>query len=157
MPIAPGAAFPNLTLPTLDGGPCRLADVWSAGPAVLAVGHSECGTTRLALPFVDRIHRRRPPTAGVLAIFQDDEAGAAAFARELDLRLPLALDRKPYEAGEALAIETVPTLYLVGADGRVSRVVEGFDRAAYEEVAREAGLPQPLFTDSDEVPTFRPG
>jgi hypothetical protein len=157
MPLAVGAALPELTLPALVGGPRRLADAWAAGPALLVLAHADCGTSRLALPFVERLHRGRAAGASVVAVLQEDEAGARALAEELALSLPALLDREPYDASRRLGIETVPTLLHVSAAGSLLAVHEGFRRDVFESLAAALGVPQPFFGVADEAPPLRPG
>jgi hypothetical protein len=157
MPLGPGAALPQLELPSLDGEPRPLGRDLGLGPALVVLAHADCGTSRLALPFVDRLHRRRAHGTSVVAVLQEDAAGARALAVQLGLALPIVLDREPYDASRRLAVETVPTLYLVGAAGRVLSVHEGFRRDAFESLAAALGVPGPLFTAADDAPALRPG
>lgn len=156
MPLAVGAAFPTLTLDGLDGRPAPLSAAWAEGEALIAIGHSGCGTTRLALPYVDRLHRRRPPGTCVVAVLQDTPAEARALRDNLRLALPLQLEADPYPLTAALRLAIVPTLFLVGRDGRVAAVCEAFRRADLESLATRWGA-APLFETSDLAPALRPG
>jgi hypothetical protein len=157
MPLAAGQPFPDLELPCLGGAPRRLMRAAGGGPVLFAVAHADCATSRLALPFVERLHQRRSPRAAVVAVLQEDAAGAGALAGELALSLPIALDRAPYAAGRRLRLESVPTLYLVGPEGRVLAVHEGFRREAFESLAKALGVALPFFTAQDAAPALRPG
>ena len=154
----PPHPFPHVSLPDLSGTERPLVTAWAEGAALLVVGHRDCGTTRLALPFVDRIHRRRPPTASVIAILQDDAGSARELVHDLDLTLPLRLEADPFPLSSELHLRTVPTLMLVGTDGRITRTVEGFRRDELEALARELGVGGPVFGEADAgVPARRPG
>jgi hypothetical protein len=154
----PPHPFPNVSLPDLSGTEKPLVTAWAEGPALLVVGHRDCGTTRLALPFVDRIHRRRLPTASVIAILQDDPESARELVHDLDLTLPVRLEADPYPLSSELLLRTVPTLMLVRTDGRIARALEGFRRDELEALARELGVAGPLFAEADAgVPARRPG
>ena len=156
-PLAPGSPLPDRMLRRVDGGALRLSEAWRSGPALLAVGHGECGTTRLALPFVGRIHRRRGPGAAVLAILQEDPKGARELLFDLHVEMPACLDEDPYPLSTALGIETVPTVILVSPEGRVRRVLEGFKRDGMEALAAEMGASGPLFAPEDDPPLLQPG
>jgi hypothetical protein len=149
------ATFPAIALPGLDGVSRPLADAWGDGGALVAVGHSECRTTLLALPFVDRLHRRL--RSRVLLVLQDEAPAARALVDELDLALPVRLEPDPYPLAAALRLVCVPTFYLVGAGGRLARVSEGFSRVELMALAEGLGLDEPLFTPDDDAPAFRPG
>jgi hypothetical protein len=46
---------------------------------------------------------------------------------------------------------------LVGTDGVVQLLSEGFSRADLETFASQLGLEAPLFTTDDPAPVYRPG
>jgi hypothetical protein len=152
--VTAGSQLPDAFAPRLGGGRVRLSEAWEAAPGLLAVGHADCETTRLALPFVERLHRRRP--GAVLAVLQEPEAGARALVDELGLELPVALDEDPYPVCSSLGVEVVPTLILVAAGGVVQHVVEGFRRDRLEALAAALGA-GPLFEAGDTAPAHRPG
>jgi hypothetical protein len=154
----PPNAFPHLSLPDLEGAERPFVTAWAARPAVFLVGHRDCATTRLTLPFVDRIHRRRPADASVVAILQDDPASARELAHDLDLALPILVEADPYPLAAELRLRSAPTVLVVGTDGVIRRASEGFRRDELEAIAREVGMEGPLFTEADAgVPARRPG
>jgi hypothetical protein len=144
------------SFPDLEGTPHALAAFFAKGPTLVAHGHRTCGTTRLSLPFVDRLHRRR--THGfVVAVLQDTPAVATELARELDLTLPVLLEPDPYPLAAELGLSAVPTLTLVGKGGKVLMKVEGFRRADFELFADKLGVHGAFFTAADKAPAQRPG
>jgi hypothetical protein len=156
-PLGPPAPFPDVDLAGLDGGRAPVSAAWARGGALIVLGHGDCGTTRLTLPFVDRIHRRRPPTATALAVLQDGVADARALVEELALELPVRLEEEPYPLAAKLGLGTVPTLFLVTPRGRIEAVSEGFRRADLEAFSARLQVPPPLFVSGDEAPALRPG
>jgi hypothetical protein len=154
----PPHPFPHVSLPDLEGAERPLVTAWAEGPALLVVGHRDCPTTRLALSFVDRIHRRRAPLSSVVLVLQDDAESARELMRDLDLTVPVRLEADPYPLSSELALRTVPTLMLVAKDGHIARALEGFRRDELEAFARELGVGGPLFAEADAgVPARRPG
>jgi hypothetical protein len=153
----PRAVLPAVSLRSPAGTAHPLPAIWADAPALVCIGHSDCGTTRLALPFVDRIHRRTGSKGNVVAILQDEAETAGGFARELALELPVRLDEDPYPVAAALSLTTVPTLLLVDEDGRIASFSEGFRRADFEALAARFGVAPPLFTAEDRAPALRPG
>jgi hypothetical protein len=144
------------TFPNVTGTPHALASFWATGPSLVLHGHRTCGTTRLCLPFVDRLHRRR--TRGtVVAVLQDTPDVATELARELDLTLPLLLEPDPYPLAAELGLTAVPTLTLVGEDGSVLMEVEGFRRVDFEILADKLGVQGAFFAATDKAPAQRPG
>lgn len=153
----PQRRFPSLALPDLEGALRPLAAAWAEGEALIAVGHHECRTTREALPFLDRIHRRRRAGTGTLLVLQDDAEAARALVSELGLGVPVRLEPHPYPLAKAIGLGVVPTLFLVERDGAIARVSEGFRRSDLEALAKRLGVAGPLFAPDDLAPAFRPG
>lgn len=154
-PAGPPTPFPPTLLPDLDGEARPLAETWAKGAALVAIGHSECRTTLLSLPFVDRLHRRLG--SGVVLVLQDEAAAARAVVEELGLEVPVRLEKAPWPLAAALGIVCVPTLFLVDPEGRIARVAEGFSRVDLMALAEGLGLAEPLFAPGDDAPAFRPG
>lgn len=155
--MSPRDTFPERALPDLSGESRPLASLWSTGPALILIGHSGCDTTRFALPFVDRVHRRCSPGTSVAAVLQDDPGDARALAERLGLGLPVLLEPSPYTLSAAVGLTTVPTLFHVEAGGRIEGVLEAFRRDELAEIARGLGVAGPLFTPEDHAPALRPG
>jgi hypothetical protein len=154
----PPHPFPHLSLPDLEGAERPFVTAWAARPALFVFGHRDCVTTRMALPFVDRIHRRRPPDTSVIAILQDDAESVRELRHDLELDLPVRLEADPYPVATEMDLRSVPTVMLVGTDGLIARTCEGFKRDELEAMARAIGMVGPLFTEADAgVPARRPG
>ena len=49
--------LPAALVPDLEGRLRPLDELWAPTGGLLVVGHGDCGTTRLALPYLERIHR----------------------------------------------------------------------------------------------------
>jgi hypothetical protein len=147
-----------LSLPDLEGAERPFLTAWASRPAIFVFGHRDCVTSRMTLPFVDRIHRRRPPEVSVIAILQDDAESARALRHDLELDLPIRLEADPYPVAAEIGLRSVPTVMLVGTNGLIARSCEGFRRDELEVMAREIGMAGPLFTEADAgVPARRPG
>jgi hypothetical protein len=148
--------FPSLVLADPDGRTHALREAWQDGDALVLIGHRDCSTTLMAIPYFERIHRRRAHGTAVL-VLQDDAAAARELGAELALSVPIRLEPPPYPLAFALQLEAVPTLFVVERGGRIARVAEGFDRGALEAVAGRMGIAGALFDPSDRAPPFRPG
>jgi hypothetical protein len=150
-----GRPFPDIQLPGLDGILRPVAG--AAGSCVVGIGHSDCGTTRLALPYLKRMHARRGPGTAVILVLQDNSTAAREFVSGQGLDFPVLLEADPFPLSRELGLTTVPTLLLVGPAGAVESVSEGFQRAAIEGLALRLGAPAPFFTPGDNAPALRPG
>src|SRR5213593_1912610 len=149
-------AFSKVELPDLDGTSRPVLKAESGFRSLVVIGHSDCGTTRLVLPYLQRIHERRGPGSSVFLVLQDDAATARALLNELDLDLPVRLEPDPYPLSRELRLATVPTLFLVSPAGLIERGSEGFQRAAIEDLAQRLGVPGPFFLPTDAAPALRP-
>jgi hypothetical protein len=147
--------LPALALPALAGGTSDLTR--AAGPTLVTLGHGECPTTRLLLPYVERIRRGRRRGTEVVVVLQDTPEDARALAAELSLSAPILLDQEPYALSAALAADTVPLTLLVAPGGRIEREWPAFRRQDLEEVAALFGVPPPFFAADDRAPALRPG
>jgi hypothetical protein len=155
--VAPPVAFPTVALADLEGRSRPLEETWRQDRALVLVGHGDCHTTRLVLPYLDRIHRRRGKDATVVLVLQDDPDAARALVSELSLDAPVRLEPDPYPLARALDLVAVPSLYLVERGGKIDRTSIGFRRSDLEGFAAGLGVPGPLFTPEDRAPDFRPG
>ena len=148
--------FPDLALADPDGRPHSLAEAWRDGEALFLIGHGDCSTTRLAIPYADRIHRRK--TRGVVVlVLQDDVEAARQLSAEQGLCLPVRLEPDPFPLARALDLGVVPALVLVDREGRIDRVSVGFRRADLDAFAARLGVAGALVSLEDAAPEFRPG
>jgi hypothetical protein len=151
----PPRTFPALALPALDGAPRDLSQV--AQKTLVCFGHGECSTTRLLLPYIERIHRGRPAGTEVVFVLQDTPRDARALAAQLGLSAPILLDAAPWALGRALRTDTVPLTLLVAPGGRIEQVWPAFRRIDVEEAAARLGASTPVFAPDDTAPALRPG
>jgi peroxiredoxin len=149
MTLSPGDVAPPI--PGLD-----LDD----GPAGLFFYKVTCPTCQLAAPTMRRFERTFP--GRVIGIGQDplDELERFSEAHEMDIAS--IEDAPPYPFSDAYAVESVPTLYLIGSDARVLEAVGAWDRSGFNRVAATlAGLtggePVLVSEPDDGRPDFKPG
>jgi peroxiredoxin len=155
----PGIVFPLHELRTEDGRSAPPAP----GDALYAFFHTECPTSEMAIPFLERLQsigEGRGLT--VFAVSQDDPADTAAFRRRLGIAIETLYDPRPWKASSALGLASVPTFVSVGRAGRVEKVVLGLQKERLEAYAEQAavlaGRPsRPFFRPDENVPAIRPG
>jgi peroxiredoxin len=158
-PLGPGSRFPSITLRDEKGREAALPKP----PTLYGFFKTTCPTSEFAWPYLDRIRKRAEGgPLSVVGVSQDDPENSSRFAESLRIRIPTLYDPEPWQASEALGLEIVPTLILVGEDGRVRETVVGFQRDKMEELAvlasQRAGRPAAaLFAPGEKVPAIRPG
>jgi peroxiredoxin len=149
-----GARAPEFELPALGGAAQSLAQILARGPALLAFFKVSCPVCQLTFPFLERIHQGGG--LQVVGISQDNAPATADYNREYGVTFPTLLDDKGgYAVSNAFGISTVPSLFLVEADGAVSSSESGFSKAFLEAAGRRAGVT--LFQPGERVPESRPG
>jgi peroxiredoxin len=148
-PLQPGSTTPSI--PGID---------FSAGPTVLFFYKVTCPVCQLAGPPVTRFEQAYP--GRIQGIGQDPPEKLAEFDRTYGLGFPSISDLPPFEVSNAYGIRTVPTAFLVDADGSILDTVESWDRDGLNRVSKElAALVGADFAQisepGDGLPRFRPG
>jgi thiol-disulfide isomerase/thioredoxin len=148
-PLAVGDAAPPVPGVTFDDGPVGLFFY-----------KVTCPTCQLAAPTMMSFERAYP--GRVVGIGQDPRDDLDRFTFEYAIGIRSVEDPPPYRASEAYAIESVPTLYLVGDGARVLDVVGAWDRDGFNRVSRRVaeltgvGSVQ-ISSPADGLPEFKPG
>ena len=161
--VPEGSNAPAFTLPLLGGSVGVIPDPSAKGLTLVVFYKNTCPTCRLAMPFLERLHRQVAPAGGrVVGVSQDGMEGAASFARELELTMPLMVDGDDYPVSRLYDLVAVPTLLLLSSEGVVRRSGVGFSKQGLEamaaDLASSVGAPRAaLFREGESVPEFKPG
>jgi peroxiredoxin len=147
-----------------SGGTRRvLSDALRKGPVVLAFFKVSCPVCQYTFPFIERIHcAYGSEKVTVWAISQDNARDTHEFWQEYGLSFPALLDEEGYPASNAYAITNVPTVLLVGSDGKARVSGNGFSKKDLEtisaQIAAHVGQPvAPVFLPGENVPDYKPG
>lgn len=152
MPLKPGDRAPSFHLP--DAATEEIvSDPWRDGPVVLAFFKVTCPVCQLAAP---KVRALADGGARVVGIGEDPSRKLTAFASRHGQRVPTVSEPSPYRVSDAYGVSTVPTLFLVDGEGIVRNAVQGWDRERWNALAVAAGA-QPVSSDMDGLPSFRPG
>jgi peroxiredoxin len=161
--IKAGNAAPAFSLKGLDGKEYSLSALTPKGPVVAAFFKISCPVCQFTFPFLERLSKRYAGDGVTfLGISQDDAKATKSFASEYGVTFPMALDGKGYPASNAYGLTTVPTVFLIDANGKVTIACMGFEKQGLEDIAavlaeRRRLPPAPLFLSSESVPAFKPG
>jgi peroxiredoxin len=150
-----GALAPDFTLRTAEGKSLRLSEAIVRSPVVLAFYKADCPTCQLTFPYLQRIHSefREGSKLRIWGISQDDVAETKAFVQQYGIGFDILIDEHPYAVSMAYQLEFVPTLFVVGSDGKIQLSDYGFSKATLSEI----GKPLQLFSPDDGLPATRPG
>ena len=153
--LEPGARAPGFRLSRLEGGEATLAELSARGRVLLVFFKVTCPVCQMTLPFVERLHASG--TLAICAISQNDARDTGEFNRSFGVTLPTLLDSEDEEfpASNAYGISSVPTMFVVEGDGKISRVTEGWSKVDMEALGAVAGMA--LFRADDDVPAWKAG
>ena len=156
--LEPGEAFPHIDLETESG------DRFVARPGETVYGFfkTTCPTCEMTWPYFDRIRQIGAKGLRTFAVSQDGRAETAEFNHRLGVAIETLYDPEPWKGSSALGLTNVPTLFHVGANGRIRETIVGFQRPRLESLARRAakisGRPEArLFRIGDRIPLIVPG
>jgi peroxiredoxin len=149
---------PTFSLRQLDGKDLRFDA--EQGPTLLIFFETDCPTCRLTIPYLNRL-ARKTGSASILGISQDSEAATRELVQQLPIEFPVVLDHD-LNVSRAYDPIAVPTLFLIGGDGRVVASEIGLDKASLNAMARvvaEARGIEPLeiAPQFDGAPHSKPG
>lgn len=139
---------PAFTLPALDGQPVTLAEALEKSEVILVFWASWCPPCVRSVPDMRRFHefetRRERETrekrVRLLGInLREEKETVEAFVGQHRLAWPVLLDARA-EVARAYEVRGVPTVVLIGRDGRIRHTGHSFRQLAdtfYPEAFRE--------------------
>lgn len=113
-----GEPVPDFRLDTPEGGTLQLSD-FRGQAVVLNFWATWCGPCRAEMPELQAIHDAHAEIGNLVVIGIDEMESAdsvIAFAEELDLSFPMALDRDG-EVAEVYGLIGLPGTFFIDADG----------------------------------------
>ena len=150
--LEPGSPVLVFRLRDPDGTEHSFEEILARGPALLAFYKISCPVCQMTFPFLERLSE-----GGILPVYgvsQNDAEDTRDFCREFGVTIPVLLDSEDagFQASNEYGIVSVPTLFLVGADGVIARVTEGWRK---QEMAALGG--PGLFRQGENVPEWKAG
>jgi peroxiredoxin len=148
--LPPGAEAPRVDGVDLGGR-----------PTLLWFYKVTCSVSQMAAPKAEALVEAYPDN--VVGVGEDPPEALRSFSEQYGMpRLRSVPDLDPFPASDAYGIESVPTMFLIGADGRIDDVVQSWDRDGYNRVsARLAELTgsayREISDEADGLPAFKPG
>jgi peroxiredoxin len=155
--LSTGVPAPSIRLPDLNGDFWTLGEALRKGPVLLAFFKIACPTCQLTFPFLQRLADEGfSASPQLIAISQDDVPDSRGFHERFGVSLPTLIDvPRTFPASNAYRITSVPSLFLIEPDGKISFAAEGFSKAALETLGERFHAAP--FRESDRVPDLRPG
>jgi len=134
-----GHPAPDFKLPGLDGKDVALADL-KGSVVVLDFWATWCGPCVMSLPHLDKIYQdMKGAGVKVFAVNVDaDKSVVAPFVQEKKLTVPVLLDNSETKVSEKYGARAIPETVVIGKDGKVRKVIVGFDPNGGEETLQNA-------------------
>jgi len=152
-----GDQAPGFSLTRLDGISARFESGARSTSRLLVFFETDCPTCRLAIPYLNRLARKLGKASDILGVSQDAETPTRELVEQAPIEFPVALDAglsvtKLYDP------VAVPTLFLIGSDGRIIQTLGGFDKRALNEIATAmSGAPLVIAQPFDGAPDTKFG
>jgi peroxiredoxin/outer membrane lipoprotein-sorting protein len=130
-----GKPAPPFTLKGVRGSTVSLAS-YKGKVVLLDFWATWCRPCRIEMPRVEKLYQELKPKGLVVfgVNFAEDPATVKAFLAQNPYTIPILLDTKG-EVGTSYGADAIPTLVVIGKDGKVSSYFQGVRE---EEVLREA-------------------
>jgi peroxiredoxin len=161
--IRPGNFAPGFSLKGVDGKQYSLATALENGTALVAFFKISCPVCQFTFPFLQRLADRYA-ASGVtfLAVSQDNLRHTSEFLQEYRVKFATLLDEPDYTVSNKYGLTSVPTIFLIGSDGKVLVRSEGFSKGDLETIAAALAKQRqlasaPLFGSDESVPALKPG
>lgn len=115
--LAAGQRAPGFTLPDLDGRPVSLGD-FRGLPLLLVFGSAACAPCRSLVPDLNAFADERREQLRVLYLCRGSADEARRFARETDVRVPVAV-HPDEELSDRYRARVTPFAFLIDGEGVV--------------------------------------
>ena len=123
---------------------------------------TDCPTCLLTLPYLSRLAETIGESfPAIIGISQDPETATLDLIQQMSINFPVVVDHD-LSLSRLFGPESVPTMFLVDAEGRVVRSEVGFDKNALNSIAEEmlrSGGHEPIeiAAQFDGAPAWKPG
>jgi peroxiredoxin len=167
-----GTKAPDFSLPAVvngkvdgkEGGKFSLQSALKQGPVLAAFFKVSCPVCQYTFPFLERIHQAHgDKKITVVGISQNNQSETAAFLKEYGVTFPTLLDDpNGYAVSNAYGLTNVPTLFLIGQDGKIEISSVGWVKQEVEDINRKLSAAQQtplpgIFQAGEDVADFRAG
>jgi peroxiredoxin len=171
-----GTQAPDFSLPAVvygkadggvdgkEGGNFSLQSALKQGPVLAAFFKVSCPVCQYTFPFLERIHQAYgDKKITIVGISQNDRRETSAFLKEYGVTFPTLLDDpNGYAVSNAYGLTNVPTLFLIGQDGKIEISSVGWVKQEVEDINRKLAAAQqkplpPIFQPGEDIRDFRAG
>jgi len=162
--LPPGTKAPDFSLPAVDGSKFSLHAAFAQGPVLAAFFKVSCPTCQYTFPYLERLHKAYgDKKIAVVGISQNNQRDTLAFLKEYGVTFRTLLDDpNGYAVSNAYGLTNVPTLFLIGQDGKIEISSVGWVKKELEDINQKLAAVQRMnlpavFQPGEEVRDFRAG
>jgi peroxiredoxin len=160
--IEPAASAPPFILPALGGGERSLPGDAGGLPVLLAFFRVSCDTCDVAFPYINRLREAYPDGWHLWAVSQDTSERSAAYRDRFAITGPVLVDDPDLAVSRAYDPPSTPALFLIGPEGGIEYVSEGFAKDDLNEIsarlAARLGVAAAEIAPADDGnPAMKPG
>ena len=149
---------PDFRLLDAEGEEFHLYTALESGRVLLTFYKASCPTCQYALPYLDRFDSMVDGSAAAVTVSQDTPGDAERFNAEFGYATKQVFDTEDagFEVSNAYGLTNVPTVFLVGPNGRIEHTMVSWSKADVEELAGKLGVDSP-FQPGEDVLVYKPG
>lgn len=144
------SSAPEFTVEGLDGKKYVLKDLLAKGPVLLDFWTTWCKPCMNELPELDKLYQKYQDRGFTLLTIASDDAKTASKIKPLvksrGFTFPVGTDPER-KIGNAYSVRNYPTSYLIGRDGKILSVAQGYrpgdEKKLEEEIVAALG-PAPV-------------
>ena len=122
-------------------------------PVLVVFFKITCPICQLTLPFFNRVRELLP----VVGISQNSDADTREFIEEFGIQYPVLLDPEEgdFPASNDYGISSVPSIFLIEADGKIGRSWEGWSKREMGWLGTHIGAE--VVRQGENVPEWKAG
>ena len=149
---------PDFSLQDADGEEFHLYTALESGPVLLTFFKANCPTCQYGLPYLDRFNSMLDGSAAAMMVSQDSPADTELLNAEYGFTTRQVFDTEEarFEVSDAYGLTNVPTVFLVGPNGRIEHTMVGWSKSDVEDLAKKLGVSSP-FQPGEDVLVYKPG
>jgi peroxiredoxin len=144
---------PGFSLASLDGRTVSLSD-YAGKKVVVSYWASWCGPCKLEMPelrdFYKQYHKADSDFEILAISIDQNRSDAEKYASAEKLPFPVLLDPESRTA-DKYAVEGIPTMFVVGKDGKVTYAHTGLDQAMQYRLMAQLGITLPGMEKSGDA------
>lgn len=132
-----GDAFPMVSLPALNGKGSIDLSKYKGKVVIVDFWASWCEPCKVELPWLNSYAKKNKDVVIIGVNMDEKQSDAQSFLKDHPVQLPLAYDGAKKTLADKVEIETMPTSFIIGKDGKIAERHAAFHEGDGEKIAKE--------------------